>query len=61
MNTYSLLEQIQNKLDYNSKHLEASQGQTLTLIGMRGDTFISLSFLDRILSADSKITILFWR
>ena len=24
----------------------------LTLIGMRGDTFISLSFLDQILSAD---------
>ena len=25
----------------------------LTLIGLRGDTFISLSFLDQILSADS--------
>ena len=35
----------------------------LTLIGMRGDTFISLSFLDQILSAEflSKISKLFWR
>ena len=35
----------------------------LTLIGMRGDTFISLSFLDPILLADflSKISKLFWR
>ena len=33
----------------------------LTLIGMRGDTFISLSFLDQILSADflSKLSKLF--
>ena len=33
----------------------------LTLIGMRGDTFISLSFLDKILSAEflSKISIHF--
>ena len=35
----------------------------LTLIGMRGDTFISLSFLDQILTAEflSKISKLFWR
>ena len=35
----------------------------LTLIGMRGDTFISLSFLDQILPAEflSKISKLFWR
>ena len=35
----------------------------LTLIGMRGDAFISLSFLDQILSAEflSKIPKLFWR
>ena len=26
--------------------------QSITLIGMRGDTFISLSFLDQILSAE---------
>jgi hypothetical protein len=33
----------------------------LTLIGMRGDTFISFSFLDQILSADflSKLSKLF--
>jgi hypothetical protein len=33
----------------------------LTLIGMRGDTFISLSFFDQILSADflSKLSKLF--
>ena len=36
--------------------------QNLTLIGMRGDTFISLSFLDQILSAEFlwKISKLFW-
>ena len=28
------------------------QEADLTLIGMRGDTFISMSFLDQILSAD---------
>jgi hypothetical protein len=35
----------------------------LTLFGMGGDTFIPLSFLDHILSADffSKISKLFWR
>ena len=35
----------------------------LTLIGMMGDSFISLSFLDQILSAKllSKISKLFWR
>ena len=35
----------------------------LTLIGMRGDTFVSLYFLNQILSAEflSKISKLFWR
>ena len=35
----------------------------LILIGMRGDTFTSLSFLDQILSAEflSKLSKLFWR
>ena len=44
--------------------LEAQEHPNLlTLFGMRGDTFISLSFLDQILSADylSKNFKLFWR
>jgi hypothetical protein len=46
-----------------SNHLcyELDLGFLLTLIGMMGDTFISLSFLDQILSADflSKLSKLF--
>ena len=43
----------------NLAHIEAN----LTLIGMRSDTFISLFFLDQILSAEflSRISKLFWK
>ena len=43
--------------------MQAWAKQLLTLIGMRGDTFISLIFLDQILSAEflSKVSKLFWR
>ena len=43
--------------------LNISSIQNLPLIGMRGDTFISLFFLDQILLAEflSKISKLFWK
>ena len=49
------------KLSYDRKLVHKVEVLGLTLIGMRGDTFISLSFLDQILSADflSKLSKLF--
>ena len=56
-----MLNLLSCKLSYDSKLVHKVEVLGLTLIGMRGDTFISLSFLDQILSADflSKLSKLF--